>query len=319
MNSSAGSAEIVQTISTLYELSLAVGQSLDLRRNAGAFIRSLMTRKRLSDVSLWIRNRYLPPHLVAGGSEDDLSLVYANPENSVRSHSISAGCPIFDAATKRPVSLLPDDDLASGFLADHLTRSGVVCVFAVGELGYLVGLGIARKDPVPAPELGQLKNIMGKFAVSLEGCLAHETTVREAAETIREQQQALMELSTPVVQVWDGILLMPLVGVLDTERGAQLSERLLAAIVEREAAVAILDVTGVPQMDENVARHLLGAVAAARILGAEVILTGLGPAAAQALALLQVDFGTVKTRGSLRAGVREAIALLGIRAVSTRE
>ena len=219
MNSGVASAEIVQTISTLYELSLAVGQSLELEKNADTFIKSLMTRKRLSDVSLWIRNRYLPPHLVVAGSEEDLSLVYANPENSVRSRSIGSECTLFQAAARRPVSVAPEDDLASAFLADHLSRSGVVCVFALGELGYLVGLSIARKDPVSAPELGQLKNIMGKFAISIEGCLAHETIVREAeerTETIREQQQALLDLSTPVVQVWEGILLMPLIGVLDT-------------------------------------------------------------------------------------------------------
>ena len=318
MNRGLNPAEVVQTLSTLYELSLSVGTSLKLRENADAFLRALMTRKRYSNVSLWIKNRYLPTHLVcrdrAWGSED-LSLVYANPENSIHWRSASAVCEVFGAAGRNGASLTPDDRRATEFIDEYLHRQGVLCVFALGDLGYLVTLSAERTEKFAASELGQLKHIMEKFAVSLEGCLAHEKITREAeerTETIREQQEALMERSTPVIQVWEGILLMPLVGSLDAERGNQLTERLLSTIAEREATVAIIDVTGVPEMDQNVSRMLLDAVAAARILGTEVILTGLSPVAAQNLALLQVDFSSVRTRGSLRAGVMEAFELQGM-------
>ena len=135
--------------------------------------------------------------------------------------------------------------------------------------------------------------------------------LREAHETIAEQSEALMELSTPVVKVWDEVILLPLIGMLDTERSQQMIERMLHSITAEDAKVAILDVTGVPVMDTSVARHLLQAVDSARVLGSQVIITGISPNAAQTLATLGVDFSRIATRGSLRAGVSEAFRLVG--------
>ncbi len=134
--------------------------------------------------------------------------------------------------------------------------------------------------------------------------------LKEAHETIAEQSEALMELSTPVVKVWQEIILLPLIGMLDTERSQQMIERMLHSITDEDAKVAILDVTGVPVMDTSVARHLLQAVDAAKVLGCSVIITGISPNAAQTLATLGVDFGRISTRGSLQAGVSEAFKLV---------
>ena len=137
------------------------------------------------------------------------------------------------------------------------------------------------------------------------------TEQKEAEARIRAQNEAIMELSTPVITVWDKILLLPLVGSLDTSRTEQMTDKLLDNIIEQGARVAILDVTGIPLMDTSVARHLMTAVDAARILGAEVIITGFASNAAKTLAQLGVDFSALRTRSSLRAGIQEAFAMTG--------
>ena len=133
----------------------------------------------------------------------------------------------------------------------------------------------------------------------------------EAERTIREQSEALTELSTPVVKVWEGIVMLPLVGAMDTARASFVTERLLRTVSGEDAEVVILDVTGLPGIDTSVARHLLQAVESSRILGCEVIITGFSPDAAQTLAQLGVDFSSLRTKGSLSAGIVEAFELLG--------
>ena len=133
----------------------------------------------------------------------------------------------------------------------------------------------------------------------------------EFEETITEQGRMILEMSTPVVKVWDGVLLVPVIGAMDTNRSQQLTAALLDAVVAENARYTILDVTGLPTIDTAVARHILTTVEAARILGAEVIITGFSPAAAQTLAQLGVDFSTLRTHGSLRAGLSDALAAVG--------
>ncbi len=137
-----------------------------------------------------------------------------------------------------------------------------------------------------------------------------EAFVAMREEVIMQQSEVLLELSTPVLSLWDEMVLMPVIGVVDTVRAAQLMERLLRAIVEAQARVAILDITGVPVVDSRVARSLIDTVSAARLLGAEVIVTGIGPEAAQTLTRLRIDLSRVRTRNTLQAGVAEAFTLL---------
>lgn len=128
---------------------------------------------------------------------------------------------------------------------------------------------------------------------------------------IRRQTEALREVSTPVIALWDSILMLPLVGVVDSLRAQQIAEQLLNAIAQSEAEVTIIDVTGVPVMDTSVARHILKTVAAADMLGTRVVLTGISPSTAQTMVKLGIDLSGVPTRGTLKAGVALALSLTG--------
>ena len=123
------------------------------------------------------------------------------------------------------------------------------------------------------------------------------TSSRE--KTIGRQQQEMLELSTPVVKLWEGILALPLIGTLDSARTQVVMENLLQAIVKTGSRVAIIDITGVPTVDTLVAQHLLKTVAAARLMGADCIISGIRPQIAQTIVHLGVDLGDVTTKATL--------------------
>lgn len=142
------------------------------------------------------------------------------------------------------------------------------------------------------------------------------TERKRAEEKATLQAREIIEVSTPVIQIWDGILLAPLIGTLDSERTQQLMERLLERIVETNSGVALLDITGVPTIDTRTAQHLAETTTSVRLLGAQAVLTGVRPAIAQTLAHLGVDLGEITTRSSLAAGLRVALNLLNLQVVS---
>ncbi len=143
--------------------------------------------------------------------------------------------------------------------------------------------------------------------------------VQERERIIREQQEAIRELSTPVLQVRERLLILPIIGVIDPQRARQLTEQLLRGIRSNRAKVVVLDITGVPYIDSAVANHLVQTVEAARLLGAIVIVTGLSPEIAQTLVNIGVDLGKMNTVGDLQGGIEEAERLLGYRVVLTKE
>ena len=134
--------------------------------------------------------------------------------------------------------------------------------------------------------------------------------VEERERVIREQQESIRELSTPVLQVRNRLLILPIIGVLDSARARQLTEQLLAAIRDNRARVVVIDVTGVATIDLTVANHLVQAVEASRLMGASAILTGVSSRIAQTLVDLGVDLGAMQTVGDLQGGLEQAERLL---------
>src|SRR5512139_1403766 len=135
--------------------------------------------------------------------------------------------------------------------------------------------------------------------------------VQERERVIRQQQEAIRELSTPVLQVRERLLILPIIGVLDGQRARQLTEQLLRGIRTNRAKVVVIDITGVPTIDSTVANHLVQTVDASRLMGASVIITGLSPEIAQTLVTLGVELGKVNAVGDLQGGIEEAERILG--------
>lgn len=146
-----------------------------------------------------------------------------------------------------------------------------------------------------------------------------DVLVFERQRVIRQQQDAIRELSTPVLQLRERLLLLPIIGVIDTHRARLITEGLLSSIRQSRAKVVVMDVTGVATIDSKVANHLLQTVTAARLMGAAVIVTGLSSDVAQSLVALGIDLGKLRTMGDLQGGLEEAELLLGSRASSLSE
>lgn len=135
--------------------------------------------------------------------------------------------------------------------------------------------------------------------------------VQERERVIRQQQEAIRELSTPVLQVRERLLILPIIGVLDAQRARQLTEQLLRAIRANRARVVVIDITGVPAVDSKVANHLLQTVDACRLMGASVIVTGLSSEIALTLVTIGVDLAKINAVGDLQGGLEEAERVLG--------
>jgi PAS domain S-box-containing protein len=194
----------------------------------------------------------------------------------------------------------------AGFFADPKTR-------AMGAGRDLYGM---HKDGHEIPvEIG-LNPMVTEEGTFVLASIIDITARKQAEETIARQAQEILEVSTPVVQVWDGVIAAPLIGTLDSQRTEQFMERLLQRIVETNSPVALVDITGVPTLDSQTAQHLIETVTAVRMLGAQVVLTGVRPVLAQTLVHLGIDLSSLVTRSSMSAGLSVALDLLELQVVS---
>ncbi|MEG9436307.1 STAS domain-containing protein [Edaphobacter sp. HDX4] len=148
--------------------------------------------------------------------------------------------------------------------------------------------------------------------------LTVDTAIGFREQTISRQQEEMLELSTPVVKLWDGIVALPLIGTLDSARTQVVMESLLTAIVETNSQVAIIDITGVPTVDTLVAQHLIKTITAARLMGAECFLSGIRPAIAQTIVHLGIDLADIQTKAKLSDAFSIALRILGKSVVSAR-
>jgi rsbT co-antagonist protein RsbR len=143
--------------------------------------------------------------------------------------------------------------------------------------------------------------------------------IERQSAAVAQQRRTISELQTPVLQVWQGILALPIVGSVDTARAQDMTETLLEKIVETGSEIVLLDITGVPLVDTAVARHLLETVSAARLLGAEVLIVGLTTRTAITLVHLGVELGNITTRTTMAKGLELAFGRLGLRVVQDKE
>lgn len=151
------------------------------------------------------------------------------------------------------------------------------------------------------------------------GKITRDLTERKRVEErIQQQAREILELSTPVMQVWEGVVIAPLIGSLDSEQTQRFMERLLNRIVETNSPVALVDIMGVPTVDTKTAQHLIETISAVRLLGAQVVLTGVRPAIAQTLVHLGIDLSGIITRSSLSAGLQVAFGTLELEVVKKK-
>ncbi len=159
-----------------------------------------------------------------------------------------------------------------------------------------------------------LKNTLAALVkiINLDQELAILTYIEAREEVIEHQHQEILELSTPVVQMWDGVVAAPIIGTLDSHRTQLFMERLLETIVQTKSPVALVDITGVPAIDTATAQHLIDTINSVKLLGAKVVITGVSPAIAQTLVHLGIDLTGVLTRSSLADGFKVALDILNL-------
>jgi rsbT co-antagonist protein RsbR len=210
-------------------------------------------------------------------------------------------------------------------LLDEVSRTRAVQGFSPSETATFVltvkkaiFVIVRRESSTDAKQIADLS----WAATELVDALALYTTesFQKAREgVIRRQQQDLLELSTPVVKLWDRVLALPLIGTLDSQRTQVVMETLLQQIVQDGAEVAIIDITGVPTVDTLVAQHLLKTVTAARLMGADCIISGIRPSTAQTIVHLGVDLQDVMTKATLADAFRVALRRMGLRVATRKE
>jgi rsbT co-antagonist protein RsbR len=144
--------------------------------------------------------------------------------------------------------------------------------------------------------------------IDAAGLFTFDSYVHAREELIADQAEQLLELSTPVVKLWEGVVAVPLVGTLDSARAQVVMERLLQTLVDTGSPYAIIDITGVPAVDTQVAQHVLKTVVAARLMGADCIISGIRPQIAQTIVALGIEFGDIATKASLADALRYVIS-----------
>jgi rsbT co-antagonist protein RsbR len=206
-------------------------------------------------------------------------------------------------------------------LAMLYSRYGLETRAFLGAFHHLVrmlGLDIMKRFPDEADGVFQ-RFLSLKKVVFFDIGIMIDVLMSERERTINLQQDAIRELSTPVLQIRDGLLILPIIGMIDSQRAKQLTDGLLRAIRTNRARMVVMDITGVAAVDSKVANHLIQTVAAARLMGSTVIITGLSADVAQALVALGVDLGKISTTGDLQSGIEEAERMLGYRVTRSSE
>ena len=218
---------------------------------------------------------------------------------------------------------LTEGDYGSRYVEDRLRigmaheRVGLAPKWYLGMYNYYLRLVAKRLlEAFPADPMRAFTSFLSLTKlVFFDMGLAVDTYIFAKESKLRNQQEAIRELSTPVLKIRDQMLLLPIIGVIDTHRARLITDSLLRAIRDNRARVVVMDVTGVATIDSKVANHLIQTVVAAGLMGANVIVTGLSSDVAQALVALGLDLSKLNTAGDLQGGIEEGERLLGYRVV----
>jgi rsbT co-antagonist protein RsbR len=200
-----------------------------------------------------------------------------------------------------------DVDAANTLMLEQV--ADILLVLAdVGDGDYSIRLQSRLPDDHPLSTLLEgINHMIESLGREQQRSSQYQKELEEKLAMIEVQRAAIRELSTPIIEVWKGVLCLPVVGVLDTTRSAQMTEALLAAIVEKRADCAIIDITGIQVMDTGTADHFLRMARAVRLLGANCFLTGINPAIAQTMIHMGVDLSSVITHRSLRNALQQHV------------
>ncbi|MFJ7771055.1 STAS domain-containing protein [Streptomyces sp. NPDC097107] len=241
-----------------------------------------------------------------------------------RDEAVEAGKAVVDALAVVASSGRPEDVAATGFAAvrDQLgrmaasrARSGFSPAQIADEVATLRVSAtelLLAELPEPADQQGRDAALALTVLMGTLRLVVMETALSAGEELVERQREQLLEVATPVIRLWDGVVAVPLIGTLDSARSQVVMESLLEAIVAQRAQYAILDITGVPTVDSLVAQHLMKTVAAAQLMGAECILSGIRPAIAQTIVHLGIDLGPITTRAGLADALAYALGRQGI-------
>jgi rsbT co-antagonist protein RsbR len=175
-----------------------------------------------------------------------------------------------------------------------------------GDLGLRVRVPGPITDPLGALVAGA-NALVENLAQARERIRSYQRELEQQITLIEKQRAAIRELSTPIIEVWTGVLCIPIVGVLDAERASEMTNALLGAVAERKAPLTIIDVTGIENMDTAASDHFLRMARAVRLLGAECVISGINPNVAWTITQLQVDLGGIRTHRTLREALQHHV------------
>jgi rsbT co-antagonist protein RsbR len=191
-------------------------------------------------------------------------------------------------------------------------RMGIPPRLYMGTYSYYLQLLIPRIYQHPNFDTEKANNIFLALykIINLDQELAMSAYIHAVEDVVTKQTEEIIEMSTPILQIWEGVIAAPIIGTLDSQRTQQFMEHLLNRIVETNSQVALIDITGVPQIDTSTAQHLIDTINAVKLLGAKVIITGIRPAIAQTLVHLGIDLKNILTKPSMSSGLRAAIEFM---------
>jgi rsbT co-antagonist protein RsbR len=296
-----------------------------LMRDMGLTEQNLERRRKVANIDAQDLGRISQiKDLVVSNADDYIRVFFEHLANLEEARSLLSNKSLSDRTrrlqTEQLLSMVAGE-YGMGYVAQRLelgltySRAGVDLQVYMGAFHHLlktVGTAIVQAPGAIAGEAFQNFMSLKKVAFMDLGIIV-DVLMFERQRVIRQQQDAIRELSTPVLKVRDRMLLLPIIGVIDTYRARMITENLLSAIRDNRAKVVVMDITGVATIDSKVANHLLQTVSAARLMGATVIVTGLSADVAQSLVALGIDIGRLKTLGDLEGGIEEAELMLGYR------